>query len=173
MPRLLNSRRQARRSRQVAIEITVACFPAANSSRMAPWRPRAFHRPQSFSSARFLRAVRRGAILVVAEGQCPHPGASYGSRVGSHDAADNWAIREYVEVLIVPLPDGRLAHARLSIQRPAHSSSRLSSRWNPAGSRGGLSALETLQDGHGIPAPPHPQALSPLHGRSSCVSQTQ
>jgi hypothetical protein len=41
------------------------------------------------------------------------------------------------------------------------------------GSRGGLSGLETLQDGHGIPAPPHPQAFSPLHGRLSCVSQTQ
>src|SRR4030095_12212300 len=27
------------------------------------------------------------------------------------------------------------------------------------GSRGGLSGLETLQDGHGIPAPPHPASL--------------
>jgi hypothetical protein len=42
-----------------------------------------------------------------------------------------------------------------------------------AGRRGPLSGLETLQDGHGIPAPPQPQALSPLQGRSSCVSQTQ
>jgi hypothetical protein len=40
MPRLLNSRRQARRSRQVAIEITLAGFPAGNASRMLPLRPR-------------------------------------------------------------------------------------------------------------------------------------
>jgi hypothetical protein len=30
--------------------------------------------------------------------------------------------------------------------------------------RGGLSGLETLQDGHGIPAPPHPHACSPSMG---------
>jgi hypothetical protein len=43
----------------------------------------------------------------------------------------------------------------------------------PAGSRGGLSGLETLQDRHGIPGAPHPQAFSPSQGRSSCLSQTQ
>jgi hypothetical protein len=47
-----------------------------------------------------------------------------------------------------------------------------SSRWNPAGSRGGLSSFETLHDGHGMPGSPQPHAPSPSHGRSSCASHT-
>ena len=32
--------------------------------------------------------------------------------------------------------------------------------------RGGLSALDTLQEGQGMPAPPQPQAFAPSQGRS-------
>jgi hypothetical protein len=35
------------------------------------------------------------------EGQCPHPGRSYGRGIGLEDAADNGAIREHVVVVII------------------------------------------------------------------------
>jgi hypothetical protein len=47
--------------------------------------------------------MRRRAIFVVAEGQCPHPGASYGRGVGLEDAADHHAIGVHVVIVIASL----------------------------------------------------------------------
>jgi hypothetical protein len=47
--------------------------------------------------------MRRGAIFVVPEGKRPHPGASYRCGVVFEDAADDSAIGQHVEVVIVPL----------------------------------------------------------------------
>jgi hypothetical protein len=41
------------------------------------------------------------------------------------------------------------------------------SRRKPSGSRGGLSSLDRLQEGQGMPAPPQPQAFAPSQGRSA------
>jgi hypothetical protein len=38
----------------------------------------------------------------VPEGQGPHPRASYGRSVGLEDAADNSAIHEHVEIVVIP-----------------------------------------------------------------------
>ena len=46
--------------------------------------------------------VRR-AIPVIAEGQGPHPRASYGRGVYLEDAADNFAVGEHVEIVVTPL----------------------------------------------------------------------
>jgi hypothetical protein len=42
------------------------------------------------------------AIPVIAEGQRPHPWASYRRGVGLEDAADNRAIFKHVEIVVVP-----------------------------------------------------------------------
>jgi len=47
--------------------------------------------------------VRR-AIPVMAEGQGPHPRASYGRGVYLEDAADNFAVGEHVETVVIPFP---------------------------------------------------------------------
>ena len=53
--------------------------------------------------ARRLVAARRGAILVVAEGVRPHPRRSHRRRGSVEDAADDRAIAENVEVVVIPL----------------------------------------------------------------------
>ena len=47
-------------------------------------------------------AVRWQAALY----QGPHPGASYGRGVGVEDAADNFAVGEHVEIVVIPFPGG-------------------------------------------------------------------
>jgi hypothetical protein len=93
---------------------------------------------------------------------------------GLENAADGNAIGKHVIIVVLPLAGRSRERSTFEDQRRhGHSSSRSTSRWKPAGSRGGLSILDTLQDGHGMPAPPQPQAWSPSQGRSSCVSHTQ
>jgi hypothetical protein len=48
-------------------------------------------------------AVRWASILVMAEGQRPHPRHPYGRGVGLEDAAGDGAIRDYVIVVLIPL----------------------------------------------------------------------
>jgi hypothetical protein len=48
-------------------------------------------------------AVGRRAVLVVQEGQCPHPRRADRSRIGLENAADNLAIGEHVEIVVTPL----------------------------------------------------------------------
>ena len=48
-------------------------------------------------------AVCGRVIFVVAEHQRPHPGRSYGRGVYLQDAPDDSAIREHVEVVVIPL----------------------------------------------------------------------
>jgi hypothetical protein len=43
--------------------------------------------------------VCRCAILVLPEGQCPHPRRSYGRRSGLHDSPDHNSISEHIEVI--------------------------------------------------------------------------
>jgi hypothetical protein len=47
--------------------------------------------------------VRRGAVLVVAEGERPHPRRSYRRRSGLEDATDDSVVGEDVEIVVVPL----------------------------------------------------------------------
>jgi hypothetical protein len=47
--------------------------------------------------------VRRRAILVLSEGERPHPRRSDRRRVHFEDAADNGAVGEHVEIVVVPL----------------------------------------------------------------------
>jgi hypothetical protein len=47
-------------------------------------------------------AVCGRAVLMLSEGQCPHPGASYWRRIGLEDAADNGAVGEHVVVIVIP-----------------------------------------------------------------------
>jgi hypothetical protein len=49
--------------------------------------------------------VRR-AIPVVAEGQGPHPRVSYWRGIGLEDAADNFAVGEHVEIVVIPFAGG-------------------------------------------------------------------
>src|SRR4029077_12137016 len=53
--------------------------------------------------ARRLVAVRRHAVLMVAKGQRPHPRRALRCRVHLHDAADDCAVGENVEVVVGPL----------------------------------------------------------------------
>src|SRR5262249_43342559 len=48
-------------------------------------------------------AVGRRAVLVVPEGQCPHPRRADRRRIGLEDAADNLAIGEHVVIIVTPL----------------------------------------------------------------------
>src|SRR5215813_2063799 len=49
-----------------------------------------------------LVAVRRCAVLVVAKGQRPHPRRTHRRGVNLKDAADNSAVGEHVEIVVVP-----------------------------------------------------------------------
>src|SRR5262245_54079888 len=51
-------------------------------------------------------AVRRRPVLVVPEGERPHPRRAYGRRGGLEDATDHRTIGEHVEVVIAPLAGG-------------------------------------------------------------------
>src|SRR5262249_14261890 len=53
--------------------------------------------------ARRLVAVRRLAVVVVAKGQCPHPRRAYRCGVPLEDAADDNAVVQHVEIVIVLL----------------------------------------------------------------------
>jgi hypothetical protein len=48
-------------------------------------------------------AVRRRAIFVMPEEQCPHPGRAYRGRMYLQDTTDHDAIGEHVEIVVVPL----------------------------------------------------------------------
>jgi hypothetical protein len=48
-------------------------------------------------------AVRRHPILVVPEGERPHPGRTDWRRMHFQDATDHRAIGEHVEVVVVPI----------------------------------------------------------------------
>jgi hypothetical protein len=77
-------------------------IPAANSSRTPS--SRSGESPRSRASA---------WVLVMPEGERPHPGLPHRHRCRLHDAADHDAVGEHVEVVVVPSPDGREAKARL------------------------------------------------------------
>src|SRR5262249_56674754 len=47
-----------------------------------------------------------GAILVVAESERPHPGASYGRCLSLEDSPDNKAVAEQVVIVIAPMARG-------------------------------------------------------------------
>src|SRR5262249_22731869 len=78
-------------------------------SLLAPARPRvllfvppALSERRHRSLARRLIAVRRRAVLVVAEEQCPHPWLTYRRGRCFHDAADHLAVGKHIVVVIVP-----------------------------------------------------------------------
>jgi hypothetical protein len=79
-------------------------IPAANSSRTLPSRPCACN-----------VAVRRRAVFVMPEGERPHPWRPYWRRSCVEDAADDDAVGENVEIVVVHSPDGREADARPSV----------------------------------------------------------
>jgi hypothetical protein len=79
---------------------------ARRFGRRRSFPPPTFGERRHRSLARRLVAMRRCAVLVVPEGQCPHPGRAYGRRVGFEDAADNYAIGKHVKIIIVPLTRG-------------------------------------------------------------------
>jgi hypothetical protein len=61
-------------------------------------------------------AVRRRAVLVVAESERPYPRGANRRCSGLEVAADHSAIGEHVEVVIIPLAGGTEAEARLRIR---------------------------------------------------------
>src|SRR2546430_5062090 len=74
---------------------------SGHSSRSFP--PPALGKCRHRSLARRPVAVRRRAVLVVAEGERPHPRRANWPGIGVEDAADDDAIGEHVEIVIVPL----------------------------------------------------------------------
>jgi hypothetical protein len=61
-------------------------------------------------------AVSRRATFMVPESKCPHPRWTYGRGVGLIDAADNFAVRYHVIVIIAPF--ARYAGKREARPRP-------------------------------------------------------
>src|SRR5262245_7994448 len=61
-------------------------------------------------------AVCAPAIAVIAEGERPEPRRSYRRSDGFHDAADDDAISEHVEVVVVPLARGPRSGRALRIR---------------------------------------------------------
>src|SRR5262245_29553962 len=59
------------------------------------------------------RAVRRCAVLVISEGERPHPGLPYGHCRRPHDAADHDVVGETSKSSSFHSPDGRETEARL------------------------------------------------------------
>src|SRR5262249_1850315 len=55
--------------------------------------------------ARLRVAVRRGAVLMMPKGR-PHPGRPYRGRMYLQDTADDSAISDDVEIVVIPLAGG-------------------------------------------------------------------
>src|SRR5262245_59052892 len=53
--------------------------------------------------ARRVVAVRRRAVLVMAESERPHPRRANGRGMHLHDPPDGHAVGEHVEIILVPL----------------------------------------------------------------------
>jgi hypothetical protein len=51
-------------------------------------------------------AVRWRVIFVVSEVQRPHPRRSYWRCIGLEDAANNFAVGEHVEIVVIPFAGG-------------------------------------------------------------------
>jgi hypothetical protein len=64
------------------------------------------------------KAVRRCAVLVVAELQRPQPRHSYRRRIGFEDTADNGTIGQHVVIILIPMPRSSYL-LRLGLVRPA------------------------------------------------------
>src|SRR5215813_2556515 len=77
--------------------------PPLSSASTALFPPPALRERRHRGLARCGVAMGRLAILVMPEGQCPHPRHSDGRGVNLEDAADNAAVRQHVVILIVPL----------------------------------------------------------------------
>ena len=77
-------------------------YSFSSFSRTPPSRPRASPRSHA-----------RRAVLMIAKGQRPHPRRTLRRGVHLHDAADDGAFDEHVEVVIVPLAEERKADACL------------------------------------------------------------
>ena len=75
--------------------------------------PPAFGEGRHRGLARRLATLRRLAILVMPEGQCPHPRRAYGRGVHLHDAADDRSPQSTSKSSSFHSPDERLADARL------------------------------------------------------------
>src|SRR5262249_33907890 len=74
--------------------------------------------------ARRCIAVRRDAVLMVTDGERPHPRCFHWRRSGLEDAADHFALGEHVVVLVLPGAGGtpelaalekKLCHSRSSV----------------------------------------------------------
>src|SRR5262245_16659044 len=63
-------------------------------------------------------AVCRRPVLMMPEGQCPHPRRSYRGGVGLEDASNNSAIRRHVKIVGTPVP-GR-ARGRGAFENEVH-----------------------------------------------------
>jgi hypothetical protein len=70
-------------------------------------------------------AVRWRAICVVPEGQCPHPGRSYGRGGSIENAADNRAFAKHVKIIVVPLAGRARGGRAFKDQRSDHRPGRL------------------------------------------------
>src|SRR5262249_40179723 len=64
--------------------------------------------------------MRRRAILMMAEGERPHPGRANGRGVHLNDAPDDSAIGEGVEIVIVPLAGWTRGGGAFEDQRRAY-----------------------------------------------------
>ena len=60
----------------------------------------------AIASSRVGVAVRRRSVLIMPKGQRPHPRHVHRPSGGLHDPADNDAIAEHVEVVVVPFAGG-------------------------------------------------------------------
>src|SRR6516164_9954035 len=67
--------------------------------------------------ARRLVAVRRRAVLMLAESERPHPRRPYRGRMYLHDTADDSAMGEHVEIVVVPLAGRAASRRALDCQR--------------------------------------------------------
>jgi hypothetical protein len=115
---------------------------------------------------------------------CPHPGRAYGRRIGLEDAADNGAICQHVEIILVPLArwpargcpfEDQLAHLAESYRnRWLHSPSTLPSSREAglavaAASRAVLVQSDRVEAVSRSPPVPNAPTLAPfLRAMSGC-----
>ena len=97
--------------------------------------------------------MRRRAILMIAEGERPHPGRANGRGVHLNDAPDDSAIGEGVEIVIVPLAFANARRPALVIRTTATSISCL-----PARIRSGVAVASPVRTSSTICATVNPCA---------------
>src|SRR6516164_7618038 len=99
----------------------------------------------AIAASRVGSAMRWRAVLAVAKGECPEPWCLEWCGVDLEDAADNSAIGDYIEIVVVPFAGWAASGRTLEQQRSRHLPSLLRRRTSRLARGGSKTVSVTVQ----------------------------